>query len=56
MAELGLLAWLITIGLRFLVLFIFLIIWVIAGIKAYGGQWYKLPFIGDLAWNIVNKE
>lgn len=56
MAELGLLAWLITVGLRFLMLFIFLIIWVIAGIKAYGGQWYKLPFIGDLAWNIVNKE
>jgi uncharacterized membrane protein len=56
MADLGLVAWLITNGLRFLLLFIFVVIWIIAGIKAYGGQWYKLPFIGDLAWNFVNKQ
>lgn len=45
-----------TIGLWFIVVFIFLILWLLAGIKAYGGQWYKLPFIGDFAWNIANKE
>ena len=56
MADLGLVAWIITIGLRFLLLIIFLTIWLLAGIKAYGGQWYKLPFIGDLAWNTVNKQ
>jgi uncharacterized membrane protein len=27
----------------------------IAGMKAYGGQWYKLPIIGEFAWNTVNK-
>jgi len=56
MADLGFFAWLIIIGLRFLILFVFLVIWLIVGIKAYGGQWYKLPFIGDLAWNMVGKQ
>lgn len=56
MADLGLVAWLLTIGLRLLCIFIFVVIWIFVGIKAYGGQWYKLPFIGDQAWNIVNKE
>lgn len=56
MADFGFLAWLIIVGLRFLLFFIFIVIWIIAGIKAYGGQWYKLPFIGDLAWNMINKE
>ena len=56
MADLGIVAWLIIVGLRFLLLFIFVVIWILAGIKAYGGQWYKLPFIGDLAWNMINKE
>ncbi len=45
-----------TIGLWFIVVFIFLILWLLAGIKAYGGQWYKLPFIGEFAWNIANKQ
>jgi uncharacterized membrane protein len=45
-----------TIGLWFIVVLIFLILWLLAGIKAYGGQWYKLPFIGDLAWNMVGKQ
>jgi len=35
-----------------LVLLIFLIL---AAIKAYQGQYYKLPILGDIAWNIVNK-
>ena len=56
MADLGFIAWLLIIGLRFLILFIFLVIWIIAGIKAYGGQWYKLPFIGEFAWSIANKQ
>jgi uncharacterized membrane protein len=56
LANLGIIAWLIIIGLRFLVLIIFAGIWILAGIKAYGGQWYKLPFIGDLAWNMVGKQ
>jgi uncharacterized membrane protein len=55
-ADFGFIAWLIIVGLRFLLFFIFVVIWIIAGIKAYGGQWYKLPFIGDLAWNMINKE
>jgi uncharacterized membrane protein len=42
-------------GLWLVLGFIFLVVWILAGIKAYGGQWYKLPFIGDLAWNTVNK-
>ncbi len=35
-----------------LVLLAFLIL---AAIKAYQGQYYKLPIIGNIAWNIVNK-
>ena len=35
-----------------LVLLIFLIL---AAIKSYQGQYYKLPIIGNIAWNIVNK-
>lgn len=54
-ADLGLIAVLLTFGLRIILLVIFLIIWIFAGIKAYGGQWYKLPIIGNFAWNMVNK-
>ena len=35
-----------------LVLLIFLIL---AAVKSYQGQYYKLPIIGNIAWNIVNK-
>ena len=42
-------------GLWFILVLIFLVLWLLAGIKAYSGQWYKLPGIGDVAWNIVNK-
>jgi uncharacterized membrane protein len=55
-ADLGLIAVLLVFGLRVVLLLIFLAVWLLAGIKAYGGQWYKLPVIGNLAWNIVNKE
>ena len=55
MAHLGFIGWLMVLGLRIILLLIFAVIWIMVGIKAYGGQWYKLPFIGDLAWNTVNK-
>jgi len=37
-------------GLLMLVVSIaFLVFWILAMVKAYGGQIYKIPFIGDLA-------
>lgn len=51
MVHLGILAT----GLWFILVLIFLVLWLLAGIKAYSGQWYKLPGIGDLALNMVNK-
>lgn len=30
-------------------------IWILMMVKAYQGEAYKLPFIGDIAENIVNK-
>jgi uncharacterized membrane protein len=54
-ADLGLIAVLLVFGLRIILLIIFLAIWIWAGVKAYGGQWYKLPLIGNFAWNMVNK-
>jgi len=49
--HLGLLAT----GLWFILILIFLVLWLLAGIKAYSGQWYKLPGIGDVAFKMVNK-
>ncbi|HEY5992550.1 MAG TPA: DUF4870 domain-containing protein [Candidatus Udaeobacter sp.] len=49
------LSWLLVLGLRLILFLIFIAVWIFAGIKAYGGQWYKLPFIGNFAWNTVNK-
>jgi uncharacterized membrane protein len=54
MIDMELLAWILILGLRFLLFGIFLIVWIIAGVKAYGGQWYKLPIIGEFAWKTVN--
>jgi len=28
---------------------------ILAAIKSYQGQYYKLPIIGEIAWGIVNK-
>ena len=42
-------------GLWFILVLIFLVVWLLAGIKAYSGQWYKLPGIGDLAFGLANK-
>jgi uncharacterized membrane protein len=40
---------------RLLVALFLLIFLILAAVKAYQGQYYKLPIIGDIAWNIVNK-
>jgi uncharacterized membrane protein len=55
MVHMELLGWVLILGLRFLLFAIFLIFWIIGGIKAYGGQWYKLPIIGEFAWKTINK-
>jgi uncharacterized membrane protein len=53
--DMGWIAGLLTWGLGGILFFIFLILLVVGGIKAYGGQWYQLPIIGNLAYNTVNK-
>ncbi len=50
-----LLSGLVTWGLWCTVTLIVVGFWIWAGIKAYRGQWYKLPGIGDLAFKTVNK-
>lgn len=55
MIKLGFLAGLLSWGFSILVFAVFIILWIIGGIKAYGGQWHKLPIIGDLAWKSVNQ-
>jgi uncharacterized membrane protein len=55
MIHMGWIAFFLMWGFRLVLFAIFAVIWIIAGIKAYGGQWYKLPLIGDWAWNTVNK-
>ncbi len=52
--DMEFLAWILILGLRFLVFGVFLVLWIIAGVKAYGGQWYKLPIVGEFAWKTVN--
>src|SRR6185369_4015936 len=54
MIDMELLAWILILGLRFLLFGVFVVLWIIAGVKAYGGQWYKLPIIGEFAWKTVN--
>jgi len=56
MVHLSFVGWLLVFCLRLILFLIFIVIWIIAGMKAYGGQWYKLPLIGEFAWNTVNKE
>jgi uncharacterized membrane protein len=55
MIHMGWIAFFLMWGFRLVLFAIFAGIWIMAGIKAYGGQWYKLPLIGDWAWNTVNK-
>jgi uncharacterized membrane protein len=40
---------------RIVVALVLLAFLILAAIKAYQGQYYKLPILGDIAWNIVNK-
>jgi len=40
---------------RLFVALVLLLFLILAAIKAYQGQYYKLPIIGDFAWKIVNK-
>lgn len=42
-------------GLWGILFLIFAALWILAGVKAYGRQWFKLPGIGDLAFGMVNK-
>jgi len=55
MIHMELVGWILVLGFRFVIFAIFIILWIIGGIKAYGGQWYKLPIIGELAWKSINK-
>jgi uncharacterized membrane protein len=54
-ANLGWIAGLLTWILGCFFLLIYFVLLIVGGIKAYGGQWYKLPIVGSFAWNIVNK-
>jgi uncharacterized membrane protein len=40
---------------RILVALVLLVFLLLAAIKAYQGQYYKLPIVGNIAWGIVNK-
>ena len=53
--DMSWMAWILILGLRFILLIVFLILWIMGGVKAYSGQWYKLPIIGNFAWSMVNK-
>ena len=55
MVHMGWISFFLMWGIRLILFAIFLVIWIIAGIKAYGNQTYKLPLIGDWAANMVNK-
>jgi uncharacterized membrane protein len=55
MVHMAWMSFFLILGLRCILALIFIAIWIMAGIKAYGGQWYKLPLIGGWAWNTVNK-
>lgn len=52
--DLGLIFWGLLL-VRILVALFLLALLILAAIKAYQGQYYKLPIIGDIAWNVVNK-
>jgi len=40
---------------RVLLALFLLVFLILAAVKSYQGQYYKLPIIGNIAWNIVNK-
>ena len=53
--TLGLFAFWGLLLVRVLVALVLLVFLILAAIKAYQGQYYKLPIVGDFAWKIVNK-
>jgi uncharacterized membrane protein len=55
MVNLSFVGWLLVLCLRVVLFLIFCVIWIIAGVKAYGGQSNKLPLIGEFAWKTVYK-
>ena len=55
LVNLSFVGWLLVLCLRVLLFLIFCVIWIIAGVKAYGGQSNKLPIIGEFAWKTVYK-
>jgi uncharacterized membrane protein len=55
MVGLGWVGWILVYCFRVVLFLIFCAIWLIAGFKAYGGQSYKLPLIGEFAWKTVYK-
>lgn len=42
-------------ALMFLLGILALVLWIFLMVKAYNGEYYKLPFFGDLAENQLNK-
>ena len=55
MVHLSATGWILMLCMRFLLFFVFIIVWIFAAAKAYGGQWYKLPIIGGFAWSTLDK-
>lgn len=53
--EIGFFAFWGLLLVRLLVALVLLAFLILAAVKAYQGQYYKLPIIGDVAWKIVNK-
>ena len=53
--SLGLFVFFGWLAVRLLVALVLLAFLIMAAIKAYQGQYYKLPILGNIAWNIVNK-
>ena len=55
MVHMGGVGWLLVYCFRVVLFLVFCVIWIIAGVKAYGGQSYKLPIIGEFAWKTIYK-
>ena len=53
--DLGLIMFWGLLLVRLLIGLFLLVLLILAAIKSYQGQYYKLPIIGNIAWNIVNK-
>ena len=38
-----------------LIILILVLLVIVATVRAYQGQYYKLPVLGGLAWNVIDK-